>query len=74
MTADELDTIYTELCGAMARLGEPAALPFLARFALLCMAQIDSPQTLRRLIADAASGLGEAPGDAPAAPERGGAR
>lgn len=37
MQADQLDLSYTELCHAMARVGEPQALLFLAT---LCLAMI----------------------------------
>ena len=55
MTDSELDAAYTALCEALAAAGEPAAMPLLARFALLAMVEIDDPEAVRRLIARAAA-------------------
>ncbi|AYQ37659.1 hypothetical protein BLA9940_06358 [Burkholderia aenigmatica] len=57
MTDTERDTLYTDLCRTMTRIGEPDAPLFLARFALLSIEAIGDPSTVARLIADASDGL-----------------
>lgn len=57
MTDTELDTLYAALCHTMTALGEPQAPLFLARFALLAMAQIGDAGQVQRLIAEAAADL-----------------
>ena len=54
MTADELDSLYTQLCRTMTDLGESNAALFLARFALLALTHIGDAAAARRLI-DAAA-------------------
>jgi hypothetical protein len=54
----ELDAIYTHLCKTMTELGEPNALLFLARFALLAVDRLDDRETAIRLIEAAAENLG----------------
>ncbi len=54
MTADELDSVYTQLCSTMTDLGESNAPLFLARFALLALAHIGDAAAARRLIGAAA--------------------
>ena len=53
MTAEELDTIYRELCRAVTRDGEPRAALLLARFALLAMAAIDDSDRIREILISA---------------------
>jgi hypothetical protein len=50
MTDAELDEVYTALCEALSAAGEPAALQWLSRFALLAMIEIDDPARIRILI------------------------
>ncbi|WP_420210710.1 hypothetical protein ACN8ZM_05200 [Burkholderia aenigmatica] len=57
MTDTERDTLYTDLCRTMTRIGEADASLFLARFALLSIEAIGEPATVARLIADASDGL-----------------
>lgn len=58
MIDSELDAIYTHLCKTMTELGEPNALLFLARFALLAVDRLDDRETAIRLIEAAAENLG----------------
>jgi hypothetical protein len=64
MTEAELDMVYADLCRAMTRLGEAQMPLYLARFALLAMAEIDDPGKIARLIASAAEDLEPPPGQA----------
>jgi len=57
MTDTERDTLYTDLCRTMTRIGEADASLFLARFALLSIEAINDAATVARLIADASDGL-----------------
>ena len=57
MTDTERDTLYTDLCRTMTRIGEADASLFLARFALLSIEAIGDTATVARLIADASDGL-----------------
>ncbi|KAG8148694.1 hypothetical protein [Burkholderia catarinensis] len=57
MTDAERDTLYTDLCRTMTRVGEADASLFLARFALLAIETIGDSATVARLIADASDGL-----------------
>ena len=57
MTDTERDTLYTDLCRTMTRIGEADASLFLARFALLSIEAIGDTATVARLIADANDGL-----------------
>ncbi len=59
MNDSELDAVYTRLCKTMTQLGADKAPLFLARFALLAIGQIGDPDTVARLVDDAAAGLGE---------------
>jgi hypothetical protein len=54
----ELDAIYSHLCKTMTELGEPNALLFLARFALLAVDRLDDTEVAIRLIEAAAENLG----------------
>ncbi|UXU88751.1 hypothetical protein [Burkholderia sp. S-53] len=60
MTDAERDTLYTDLCRTMTRIGETDASLFLARFALLSIEAIGDTATVARLIADAGDGLPDA--------------
>ncbi|AXF19956.1 hypothetical protein CUJ89_05155 [Burkholderia pyrrocinia] len=60
MTDAERDTLYTDLCRTMTRIGEADASLFLARFALLSIETIGDTATVARLIADASDGLPDA--------------
>ncbi|KVK77582.1 hypothetical protein [Burkholderia cepacia] len=60
MTDTERDTLYTDLCRTMTRIGEADASLFLARFALLSIEAIGDTATVARLIADAGDGLPDA--------------
>jgi len=53
----ELDAIYTHLCKTMTELGEPNALLFLARFALLAIDRLDDREVAIQLIEAAAENL-----------------
>jgi hypothetical protein len=53
MTAEELDTLYGELCRSLTAAGEARAQRLLARFALLAIGAIDDPARIRALIAAA---------------------
>ncbi|MCA8278811.1 hypothetical protein LGN21_04345 [Burkholderia cepacia] len=57
MTDTERDTLYTDLCRAMTRIGEADASLFLARFALLSIEAIGDTATVARLIANASDEL-----------------
>ncbi|KVQ43706.1 hypothetical protein WK03_17590 [Burkholderia cepacia] len=65
MTDTERDTLYTDLCRTMTRIGEADASLFLARFALLSIEAIGDTATVARLIADASDGLPAANMQAP---------
>ncbi|VWD50942.1 hypothetical protein BLA18110_07631 [Burkholderia lata] len=65
MTDTERDTLYTDLCRTMTRIGEADASLFLARFALLSIEAIGDAVTVARLIADASDGLPDAGIQAP---------
>ncbi|MBN3783367.1 hypothetical protein G3O06_38490 [Burkholderia sp. Ac-20345] len=65
MTDTERDTLYTDLCRTMTRIGEADASLFLARFALLSIEAIGDAATVARLIADASDGLPDAGIQAP---------
>ncbi|AKM00626.1 MULTISPECIES: hypothetical protein [Burkholderia cepacia complex] len=60
MTDAERDTLYTDLCRTMTRIGETDASLFLARFALLSIEAIGDTAIVARLIADAGDGLPDA--------------
>jgi hypothetical protein len=53
----ELDAIYTHLCKTMTDLGEPNALLFLSRFALLAIDRLDDREAAFQLIEAAAENL-----------------
>jgi hypothetical protein len=53
----ELDAIYTHLCKTMTDLGEPNALLFLSRFALLAIDRLDDRERAFQLIEAAAENL-----------------
>ena len=53
MNAEELDTLYGELCRCLTAAGEARAQLLLARFALLAIGAIDDPARIRALIAAA---------------------
>ncbi|MGR3911183.1 hypothetical protein Q3A80_29460 [Burkholderia sp. SR8] len=57
MTDTERDSLYTDLCRTMTRVGETDASLFLARFALLAIDAIGEAATVASLIADAGDGL-----------------
>lgn len=57
ITESELDDLYTSLCKTMTQLGEAQSPLFLARFALLSIAEIGDAQVVHRLIADASESL-----------------
>jgi hypothetical protein len=57
----ELDAIYTRLCERMTELGEPSALLFLARFALLAIDRLDDREMAFQLIEAAAENLAVQP-------------
>jgi hypothetical protein len=57
MTPAELDATYTRFCEAMAEVGEPRAMQFLCRFALLTMIREPDAQAIERLIDDASDGM-----------------
>ena len=57
MIDSELDAIYTHLCKTMTELGEPNALLFLARFALLAVDRLDDRETAIQLIEAGAENL-----------------
>lgn len=59
MNDSELDAVYTRLCKTMTQLGADKSPLFLARFALLAIGQIGDPDTVARLVDDAADGLAE---------------
>ncbi|KVQ33501.1 hypothetical protein [Burkholderia cepacia] len=65
MTDTERDTLYTDLCRTMTRIGEADASLFLARFALLSIEAIGDTATVARLIADASDSLPAANMQAP---------
>ena len=65
MTDTERDTLYTDLCHTMTRIGETDASLFLARFALLAIETIGDAKTVARLIADAGDGLPDTGAPAP---------
>jgi hypothetical protein len=57
----ELDAIYTHLCKTMTDLGEPNALLFLSRFALLAIDRLDDREVAFQLIEAAAENLAVQP-------------
>ncbi len=57
ITESELDDLYTSLCKTMTQLGEAQSQLFLARFALLSIAEIGDAQVVHRLISDAHESL-----------------
>lgn len=59
MNESDLDELYTQLCATMTELGEPNATLFLARFALLAIDHLGDAAAARRMIIDAAEGVGE---------------
>ena len=61
ITDSERDTVYTNLCHTMTRIGETQAPLFLARFALLAIEAIGDAAVAERLIAEAGGGLPETP-------------
>lgn len=62
MTDAELDAAYSTLCRTMTRLGEAQMPLYLARFALLAMAEIGDAARIAHLIDAAAEDLEPAPG------------
>jgi hypothetical protein len=50
MTDHDLDLVYTTLCKTLTKEGEAQAPLYLARFALLCMTELDNPQRALALI------------------------
>ncbi|WP_175776651.1 hypothetical protein [Burkholderia anthina] len=66
MTDTERDTLYTDLCRTMTRIGETDAALFLARFALLAIETIGDAATVTRLIDEASHGLPDAAEPTPA--------
>ena len=60
MTESELDSVYTQLCKTMTNIGETQSSLFLARFALLAVAEIGDVATVQRLIADASEEMDSA--------------
>lgn len=66
MTDTERDTLYTDLCRTMTRIGETDAALFLARFALLAIETIGDAATVTRLIDEAGHGLPDAAEPTPA--------
>lgn len=69
ITDSERDTVYTELCHTMTRIGEADSPLFLARFALLAIEAIGDAAVAARLVAAASDGLPE-PGRAQPAGEQ----
>ena len=65
MTDTERDTLYTDLCRTMTRIGETDASLFLARFALLAIEAIGDAAIVARLIVDAGNGLPDTGAPAP---------
>lgn len=57
MTEAEFDAAYADLCRTMTRLGQAQTPLYLARFAMLAMAEIGDAGKVARLIASAAEGL-----------------
>ena len=57
MIDSELDAIYSHLCKRMTDLGEPNALLFLSRFALLAIDRLDDGEAAFQLIEAAAEDL-----------------
>ena len=57
MIESELDSVYTQLCKTMTNIGETQSSLFLARFALLAVAEIGDAATVQRLIADASEAM-----------------
>ena len=57
MTDQELDNVYAHLCHTLTRLGEPAALLFLARLALLAFDRLGDAEAAQQLIDAAAADL-----------------
>ncbi|UVE67266.1 hypothetical protein L2Y90_03340 [Burkholderia pyrrocinia] len=57
MTDAQRDTLYTDRCRTMTRIGEADASFFLARFALLSIEAIGDTETVALLIADASDGI-----------------
>lgn len=53
LAPQELDDLYTDLCYRMARAGEAATAPILARLALLLMHQVGDAPRVRQAIAEA---------------------
>ncbi|SIT41109.1 conserved hypothetical protein [Paraburkholderia ribeironis] len=53
MTDSELDLVYTTLCTTLTSAGEAQAPLYLARLALLCLAELDDPQRALLLIESA---------------------
>ncbi|WP_396330039.1 hypothetical protein [Burkholderia anthina] len=60
MTDTERDTLYTDLCRTMTRIGETDTALFLARFALLAIETIGDAATVTQLIDEAGHGLPDA--------------
>jgi hypothetical protein len=67
ITDSERDTVYTELCHTMTRIGEVDSPLFLARFALLAIEAIGDASVATRLITEASDGLPDAGSMEPAA-------
>jgi hypothetical protein len=51
MTETELDSLYSELCLTLSKVGEAGAPLLLARFALLAIGEIDDVERVRALLA-----------------------
>ena len=54
MNDQELDSVYSHLCRVMTQVGEPNALLFLSRFALLAIDRLNDSKVAEELIAAAA--------------------
>lgn len=68
ITASELDDLYTSLCKTMTQIGEAQSQLFLARFALLAIAEIGDAEVVHRLTSDASESLLRSkPADSPPA-------
>jgi hypothetical protein len=63
MSADDLDRCYTELCHALARLGEPKTASFLSTLCLALLARQAAAPPLLELIAQVERQCGAPPTD-----------
>ena len=53
LTPQQLDDIYTDLCYRMARAGDSAAAPILARLTLLLMHEVGDAEQIRQAMDEA---------------------